>query len=95
MTRSPTPPEVAEVQALILSLMDQRTVISRGYIEDAIAAEPDRFPELSSIPILIRRDMISQIMNRRFYLLNQTAQRPKSRVWVLNSPKQEVACVSC
>lgn len=86
---------MAEVQALILSLMDQRTMISRGYIEDAITANPDRFPEMSSLPVLIRRDIISQIMNQRFHLLNQTAQRPKAKVWVLNSPKQGVACVSC
>ena len=92
MTRKPTDREIAEVLSLIE--VSGKSLISRGYIVDIIEATPEEYPALARYDERIRADIVSQIMNQRFNLRNQTAKKPRSRVWVINQ-QTGVQCASC
>ena len=95
MTRAATPEETAEVTNLIAEIFPNKTLISRDCILDLIEATPDKYPAIMANQGRLRFEIVTRVMNQRYVLWNQTAQKPRGRVWVLNNQKQGVACVSC
>ncbi|NLV26862.1 MAG: hypothetical protein GXY48_06820 [Methanomicrobiales archaeon] len=92
MTRKPNALETAEVLTFIES--SGQSLISRNCIVDTIGENPLSFPAMIRHGERTRGDVVSQIMNQRFPLLNQTGKKPAARVWIIQK-QTGVHCATC
>lgn len=96
MTRPANEAEIAEVSGIISNLLPVKSLVSRDYIHDLITDEPKCYPALMALPVHMRLGIIAKVMNQRFFLWNQAAQKPRGKVWMLTPEKKtEVQCASC
>lgn len=95
MSRNPTQGEIQDIFAVIALLPSGTEVVSRNKILDYITEEPNCYPALWRLSTAIQLDVITRVMNQHYPLRNQTAHRPKARVWDLTSPKMEVSHAIC
>jgi len=96
MTRPANEAEIAEVSGIIAKLLPIKSLVSRDYIHDLVTNEPKRYPALMALPVRMRLKIIAEVMNQRFFLWNQAAQKPRGKVWMLTTEKKtEVQFASC